>query len=494
MPLGFSELPFKKTKVALAILVAMYGNLSFAQDIADASTIAKSVLQQEAESSHITWPLLSGESVNSLARSFYPKNQKMQRLFVLKTLQLSREIHPHLRSSTVTNQASLIIIPNIKTLAKHSGKIKSAQQHKHAHIRKNPQQPNLQMSYGLKDADQFALTPKMQADYENLVKRNAQLKLDLEKLNVKLAHLQQVMAALNVEARRVQSLPAPVVIVPTAKAPPAVKNISPVMPVGTATPSTALFTYLKMAITPLVLVLVACAVLVLVRRRLSIAQKLHFFALGSLKARFKRKLANAKHLTEMLDAPTNQVDLSLSASEISGNLSDVNLQTIMALANKEEGELALEQARIYININRVREAVMLLKSQVHTAPKASLQHWLYLLDIYRDTDQKEEFWQYAKKMHETFNVITPRWDPTAPIDLVAPTSLEEFPHIVENLTRLWDASAQSASQYAEAKTYIDSLLTDNRHHERVGFSLEVLQEVMLLSEVLEARAKLVNID
>ncbi|MEQ1487032.1 MAG: hypothetical protein ABL920_00955 [Methylotenera sp.] len=531
--MSFSELQFKKTKVVLAILVAMHGNLSLAQDVTDSSAIAESVLQQDAESNNITWPLLSGESVNSLARSFYPKNKKMQRLFVFKTLQLSREIHPHLRSNSVSNQASLIIIPNIKTLAKHSGKIKSAL-HKKSSRAKQPQQPNLHMSYGLKDADQFALTPKMQADYEDLVKRNAQLKLELEKLNAKLAHLQQVMVALDVEARRIHSLPAPVptsvtlpdvpkVLVPeiitpnpvasnkpaaskpiavvtTAKEPNAttnvnaVKNVALTKPISPETLTTSLSSYLKMALVPLALMLATSGAFILYRRRQSIVNKLNNFEMGGLIERLKRKPAKTKSLSEMLAAPANHVDFSLSDSEFSGSISDVNLDAIMALGNKEEGELALEQARIYVNINRGREATMLLKSQIQAAPKESLHHWLYLLDIYRDTNQKEEFWQYANKLHETFNVIAPRWDLSTPLDLVAPTSLEEFPHIIENLTQLWGACEESAGKCAELKAYIDTLLTDNRNHERTGFSVEVLEEIMLLSDVLDVRAKLANID
>lgn len=68
----------------LAILVAMHGNLSLAQDVTDSSAIAESVLQQDAESNNITWPLLSGESVNSLARSFYPKIKKCSVYLFLK--------------------------------------------------------------------------------------------------------------------------------------------------------------------------------------------------------------------------------------------------------------------------------------------------------------------------------------------------------------------------------------------------------------------------
>ena len=105
----------------------MHGNLVLAEDLPQEAPPLDNILQlDERESTTITWPLLSGETVQSLSRLFYPKNKRMQRLFVQRTLQLSQEIRPNLTAYTKTNQASLIIIPNIKYLAKHSGKIRHA--------------------------------------------------------------------------------------------------------------------------------------------------------------------------------------------------------------------------------------------------------------------------------------------------------------------------------------------------------------------------------
>lgn len=86
-----------------------------------------------------------------------------------------------------------------------------------------------------------------------------------------------------------------------------------------------------------------------------------------------------------------KVDFSLAESEYTGSISDADLDAIMSLDSQKEGDLALEQARIYVNRNREKEAITLLKSRIEAAPFASLYHWLYLLDIYRDTKQKEEF-------------------------------------------------------------------------------------------------------
>ena len=107
----------------MALIVATHSNILLAQTTSQEALYQDSGLDSNEVNANITWPLLSGESVQSLAILFYLKNKKMQRLFISKTLQLSHEINPTLNAFVISNQASLIIIPNIKLLAKHSGKI-----------------------------------------------------------------------------------------------------------------------------------------------------------------------------------------------------------------------------------------------------------------------------------------------------------------------------------------------------------------------------------
>jgi hypothetical protein len=189
-----------------------------------------------------------------------------------------------------------------------------------------------------------------------------------------------------------------------------------------------------------------------------------------------------------LDESPATVDFSLTSSEFTGSISDNDLDAIMSLKNKEEGDLVLEQARIYVNINRDKEAMMILKAQIQSAPKASLDHWLVLLDIYRKTNQKEEFLESAHQLHQTFNVIQPTWD-NLPLPMVIAKSLLEFPHIIEPLMRLWSEIDKSLPKLIETKIFLDTLLTDNRDSERGGFGLEVLLEIKLLRDILDIRDK-----
>ena len=514
----FSEKKFKKTNLALAVLVTMNANFSLAQDLPqEVSAEQASTLQiDERESTTVTWPLLSGESVQSLSSLFYPKNKRMQHLFIQRTLHLSQEMRPNLNAYTTTNQASLIVIPNIKYLAKHSGRIRHASA-KVVHHSKPTTQPELHMSYGLKDANQFALTSEMQTKYEDLVKRNEQLKQDLEKLNAKLAHLQEVMVALNIEAQRVQSLPvAPQAsnVLPTATAT-AAPVVAPASVVVANVAEPAKPKVIKRVLSPAAEAPASATTASMTAQESLISQYglqllLALFVLGSIFAvyRYRRKqtAAFSYFTTDKLepmdkkefmsavdedDEPPATVDFSLTSSEFSGSISDNDLDAIMSLKNKEEGDLVLEQARIYVNIDREKEAILILKAQIQSAPKASLDHWLALLDVYRKTNQKEAFLESAHQLHQTFNVIKPTWD-NLPLPMVIATSLLEFPHIIEPLMRIWGECVKNLGKLIETKRYLDTLLTDNRDSERSGFGLEVLLEIKLLRDILDLRDKFSN--
>ena len=155
--------------------------------------------------------------------------------------------------------------------------------------------------------------------------------------------------------------------------------------------------------------------------------------------------------------------------------------------------MILEQAKIFVQIDRSSYAVKLLKTQIHAAPKTALHHWLYLLDIYRNTNQKEEFLKYAKQLHENFNVMIPLWE-SSPSQVAIASSIEEFSHISSNVTKLWADCEKEANKIAQTKGYLDELLTDNRDSERAGFSMEVFQEIIMLRDLLDVRDKLVQID
>ena len=141
-------------------------------------------------------------------------------------------------------------------------------------------------------------------------------------------------------------------------------------------------------------------------------------------------------------------------------------------------DATLVEAKLLMSIHRNQDAIAHLKLTIEANPKASINHWLYLLEIFRKLNLKEEFKKYAEGLKANFNVTTQAWDDSiAPGTL--PQYLEEFPNIMEKLYTIWPSD--------QAKNYLRSLITDNRDGERAGFGKAVLSEILLLIALLDTR-------
>jgi hypothetical protein len=143
----------------------------------------------------------------------------------------------------------------------------------------------------------------------------------------------------------------------------------------------------------------------------------------------------------------------------------------------------LEEAKLLMSVNRGTDAIAHLKMTIESQPKASINHWLYLLEVFRKLNLKDEFEQYADQMHETFNVMSPVWYEKQ-VAIVIPQSLEEFPHIMEQLYGVWPGEL--------ASVYLRSLITDNRGGERTGFGKTVVAEILFLIELLDSYKDIPN--
>lgn len=451
----------------------------------------------------LAWPLLPNESIASLATLFYPNNTAMQTRFIARSLILNTQ---ELNNQTLTayakaQQVTLIIIPTLKSLSTESGQVKSPL--KRMDLPQNVRAPwknPLQMSYALKDAAQFIVSPKLVAAYGNLVKRNEFLKIELQKLNDKLSGLQALMTMLTTEAMRTLSTPdsqnsAPdlEVIQPNIalQSSNATQVITPKMQAHEPHHTHVANSFWLEALAILLLLILIVAFKLYGRNRAKhadLAEQDLFKPLVT--GQFIAEPAIVPALNSVQVGALKPLDFSLTQSSYLGNSDKASGNIVVdwgETAQQEESEQILEQARIFVNLGRTDEALQLLKAQIKAMPMTSLHHSLYLLDIFRDQNQKDEFLAYAKQIHEHFNVMMPQWG-NAPLAMVVATSLEQFSHIVETLTSLWG----KANGYLETKAYLKGLLTDNREKERMGFSLQVFEEIVCLSELLEIREKLVN--
>ena len=513
----------KATKLVLvlaALIAAVYSHF----------LLAETTLQHTSESPQLSatdqagtvWSLMPVESLAHLASLFYQKDKHMQQIFITNTLHLSRKIQPNLSATASSSQMISIVIPDLKLISKLSNSIKPVT------AKNNNAKQQSAANNGFKEVMTAVINPKMQLIYDETVKKNEFLKLELEQLNVRLAGLQQALEALKLEVAQLFANDLPVATTDLIK--PAVVNpisntlvqngqlnSTPVandqkvtQRVENPVEESAIMTvteknwlssqYLWMSILPLILVISLFVGFIYYSRRQ--AKNLYLAATGKFSFLGKKASTHTREL-KVVAMPAMPTADSSDAHEFTHSMPGADIvakskvqkpePTIAVLYDKNEAELIFEQAKIFVQIDRSSYAIKLLKTQIHAAPKTALHHWLYLLDIYRNTDQKEEFLKYAKQLHENFNVMIPLWE-SSPSQMAIASSIEEFSHISSKVTKLWADCEKEANKIAQTKGYLDELLTDNRDSERAGFSMEVFQEIIMLRDLLDVRDKLAQID
>lgn len=399
----------------------------------------------------MTWPMLPGESLNQLAALFYPGNKPMQRRFVAKTLELTREINPALDPVSIFDQPGTLIIPELKNLSRQAPPFKS---HHHAY---GKLALDLHLGYQLKDAVKFPVTSEMNVAYENLNKRNVTLKEEQQRLDQRFAtlqaNLQQIQATLMHQAAPAERVPVTATAL-TATAVP-VRPPTQVKQAATLPIWNNLIVQFLMPVGALILALGAW---VWVRRR---------------KARILGEAAN-----EQMDAMRKTAFSHINNPPLVIADSGTPDNAPLGILSIEEIESVVDEARIFVSMDRANEAITLLLSYIEARPKGSVQPWVYLLDIYRSQNKQDEYIELAKRFHHTFNVMQPQWEETK-VAMIVATSLEEFPHIISHLVVAWTAG--------EAMQYLQELLDDNRDGERAGFTLGVMQEITLLQSIFGMR-------
>ena len=470
---------------------------------------------QDANS--MTWPMLPGENLNEVARLFYPKNQAMQRQFVAKTLRLSTNVQADLNPTQRFETPTLLVIPTLKSLSL-TKKISL----------KKPRKQKLQLSYGIGQAAE-KLPAKLLQDYEWLVSKNAFLKEELAKLNKKIVFLQtklndlklildktlnfpntgpQTSDSLTASTdettinQHISSLPAKKVfknlsdIKPNTKSnieielvnkkPEIVEADTAQNPIAMPPAASSLFENINpniiiAAIAALIMLIAAGVALKKYRQRMFAS---FTDAIPTMSDSLQDFGGHWKDDTKAMDEQTlqeiEQVILATEAktAPAKGMLVKTLQNTIAKTTQPSLADAALVEAKLLMSINRSQDAIEHLKASIDTNPKISINHWLYLLEIFRKLNLKEEFEKYAAGLKANFNVTTQAWDDSiAPGTL--PQYLEEFPNILEKLTPMWPSD--------EAKDYLRSLITDNRDGERVGFGKAVLSEILFLVALLDAR-------
>lgn len=142
----------------------------------------------------------------------------------------------------------------------------------------------------------------------------------------------------------------------------------------------------------------------------------------------------------------------------------------------EEHDSAIELAEIMLSFGRVQGAAQTLADYIRNNPKRAIKPWLKLLEVYRIADMRTEFDALMQQLHKNFNVKPVDWE-NFEITRKSADSLEQLPHIVERLIKLWGKR--------ECQAFLYRLLRDNREGTRQGFPLAIVDEILLLLSILE---------
>jgi len=401
--------------------------------------------QQAPKSYSQEWRVLPGETLHSLAVLFYPKERRMQERFVAATLAMNRDQLGGMAANQPFEQSATIRIPDLRSLS-WKGEV--------GMLDAQPEAPLVQ-----------SRTDKTgQREYDAISKRHQTRKGELDALNKRLKSLQDRSDSMQ------QSLSAKDL---SATAENSSKPIRRVM----APEAGASEGYLYPALMIALLALLAVAGYFGYRRYRGSRDEL-------------RQKVLARHppipKQDVVEPPAPLPPSSISPAPVVEQAKPGKLILQQNdVISVEEIDSVVEEAKVIVALGRTGNAIKLLVEHIGSHPRASVQPWLYLLDLYRSTANRQDFAELGKRMHQTFNVMIPAWEASQEIG-AAPTSLEEFPRVIEKIVADWGKP--------ESRKYLNYLIQDNRDGERIGFSMEVLQQILLLQAVLEVRDNMPGLD
>jgi hypothetical protein len=150
----------------------------------------------------------------------------------------------------------------------------------------------------------------------------------------------------------------------------------------------------------------------------------------------------------------------------------------LAVGPDESVDHIMELAEIMLAFGRSGQAMETLSQHILANPGQSVVPGLKLLDLYAQANLRREFDALAADLHRHFNVVIADWNDhvAGPGQQTGPLTLESLPHIMSRLTACWGSR--------ECLDYLDRLLEDNRGGQRLGFSLPVVRDILLLRDIL----------
>ncbi len=142
-----------------------------------------------------------------------------------------------------------------------------------------------------------------------------------------------------------------------------------------------------------------------------------------------------------------------------------------------------EEATVFADLGYPERAMTLLTEHIASHERSHPAVWYLLFELYRNNGLQAEFEQAQITFKRRFNLAAPRWQDSAE-SVVDTVGILSFPHVLECTARLWPTN--------DCRTYLESLLYDDRGGEREGFSHHTYQDLLFLIGLLEHELELVQ--
>jgi hypothetical protein len=149
----------------------------------------------------------------------------------------------------------------------------------------------------------------------------------------------------------------------------------------------------------------------------------------------------------------------------------------------EEVADTLTQAELLVQLGDPKQAMNLLARNIRETEKPGPSVWLMLLGLYQSTGREAQYNALAEGFRTLFNADVPPWPPS---DGAAARNLESYPQVIKKVLATWPRP--------ECRTFLESLLTDDRGGSRQGFSLAAYRELLFLVEMLDVLDQFANDD
>ncbi len=160
-------------------------------------------------------------------------------------------------------------------------------------------------------------------------------------------------------------------------------------------------------------------------------------------------------------------------------LEDSNSSTFNFFSTKgqsvkvEEISDVTQEAEFWISVNDPQRAIEILEPLADVDHPESPVPWLYLIDLYRVTANKEKYDLLRDRFIVFFNANVPEFE----IDPATLPSrhLDDFEHLMNRICNMWNSN--------DILPFLESLLVDDRDGKRMGFELPVYRDILLLISV-----------